>query len=186
MSVVQQRDRSLDAFRGLAILAMVWDHLFIVFEGSPDLRMLFGRFAMPAFFVLAGHLARSPRWRHAGVVGIGLALPLVVPWIDSPNVLVLWGVGVVLLWVGRQLSLPVWLFPLVALALFANGYPVQFGTGYDVAGLVGLMGLGAMIPRSSFAWAARAPRWVGWIGARPIWCYVGHLVALQLVLQLVN
>ena len=173
---------ALDAFRGLAIIAMVVDHLVLVFSGPDALRLTVGRLAVPAFFILAGHLAGRLRWRHAGVFAVGLVLPLVVPWIDSPNVLVYWAVGCVVLAGCRRLGVPAWVLAGVALTAAANGWGYAPGTGYDANALVGLMGLGVLVPRSGFLFAARAPGWVGAVGSRPLTWYVGHLVVLQFLI----
>lgn len=181
---VSGRSVALDVFRGLAILAMMSDHLAIVAGGPDWVRFTVGRLALPMFFVLAGHLASRPRWRHAGIVVVGLLLPLVVPWIDSPNVLVLWGVGLVSLRVLLWLHLPPWLLAVIALTVAANGWALAPG-GYEVTSLVGLMGVGAMLPRSVFAWAGSGPEWVGALGRHPVWWYVGHLLVLQGVVLLI-
>ena len=61
-----------DAFRGIAVVLMIGDHLCAVFGGEPY-RFTLGRLAMPMFFILAGHLARHVHWRHLwiGLVGEG-------------------------------------------------------------------------------------------------------------------
>lgn len=178
---VSARLYALDAFRGLAIMAMLVDHLTLVFSGPHALRLTVGRLAVPAFFILAGHLAGRLRWRHAGVFCVGLVLPLVVPWIDSPNVLVYWAVGSCVLAGCRWLGVPPWLLAVVALTFAANGWVYAPGTGYDANALVGLMGLGSLVPRSAFSFAARAPGWVAAIGRRPLTWYVGQLLVLQVV-----
>ncbi|WP_457204114.1 TraX family protein [Nocardioides sp. HB32] len=171
-----------DAFRGLAMLAMLVDHLCLVFSGPYAVRMTVGRLAMPMFFLLAGHLARRVRWRHGGIFLIGCALPVLVPWIDSPNVLVWWAVGVLLLAAARWAEVPAWLLVVVALAASANGWVDTDGT-YDARCLWGLMALGAMLPASAFTWAGRAPRWVAALGCWPITFYVGHLLLLEALIQ---
>lgn len=172
---------AFDAFRGLAILSMMVDHLVLVSGGPVLLRETVGRLAVPAFFLLAGHLAARPRWRHAGVGVVGLVLPVFVPWIDSPNVLVVWSLAVVLLWACTELGIPVWVLAVAALTAFANGWG-QIPGAYPPAALVGLMAVGALVDRSAFAWAGRAPGWVAWMGRHPVAWYVGHLAVLQLVL----
>lgn len=176
------RSYSLDAFRGLAILAMVVDHLTVVFSGPHVLRLTVGRLAVPAFFILAGHLAGRLRWRHAWVAGVGLVLPLLVPWIDSPNVLLYWALGSCALVVLRWAEIPSWVLCVVALTLAANSWGVSPGNGYEWSALLGLMGLGAVVPRTAFAFAGRAPGWVAAVGRRPLTWYVGHLLVLQAVI----
>lgn len=177
-----------DAFRGLAVLAMVVDHLAYVLEGPAELRSSIGRLAMPMFFLLAGHLSRRLSWRHLGIFGVGSLLPVLVPWIDNPNVLVWWAIGCLLLAIARAASVPVWLIAAVGLALAANGRVDVTGINgaatYDAAALWGLMALGTLLPSSAFTWAARAPRWIVAVGSYPLTFYVGHLLVLQAALLL--
>lgn len=168
-----------DAFRGLAVCFMVIDHVALT-TGLPDeLRILPGRLAMPMFFLLAGYLARTPRWRHLVIGAVGLALPLLVRWIDHPNVLVLWAVGVGVLWLWREAGLPAWILAAVGLGMAANGYVAADGS-YDVVAMWGLMALGGMLPGSAFGWAGRLPAAFVLIGRHPIVWYLGHLAVLEL------
>lgn len=172
-----------DAFRGLAVLAMFVDHLALVFGGPDELRLTIGRLAMPAFFLLAGHLAGRLRFRHLEIFALGILLPVFVPWVDAPNVLVWWAIGCAVLVAARAAGFPSWLLAAAALGASANGFStVPDGLlMYDPIALYGLMALGQLIPSSSFTWAARAPRWVAVLGAHPIAFYVGHLVLLRVV-----
>lgn len=158
---------------------MFADHLALVFSGPELIRLTVGRLAVPMFFLLAGHLARRPRWRHALVALVGVLLPVLVPWVDSPNVLVWWALGVVLLWGGRLAGVPAWVWPVLAATLAANGWAPMIGTGYNPWALWALMALGQLVPRDWFSWAGRLPGWVGALGRRPVWVYAGHLLALQ-------
>lgn len=170
----------IDALRGAAIVLMVGDHLALVAgDDAMTYRVTLGRLAMPIFFVLAGHLAGRLSWRHAAVGGIGLALPLVVPWIDSPNVLVLWALGCVLLWAARRVGVhPLWLV-IVAATVAANGWGIRVGTSYEFLSLWALMAAGALVPRSALiALGSHLPGWLAVIGRRPVTWYVGHLLVL--------
>lgn len=181
------RSFALDAFRGLAIGLMVLDHVVLLVDGPELIRATLTRFAMPMFFVLAGHLVSRPRWRWVGVAAIGLVLPVFVPWIDSPNVLWVWAVGALLVWwLREQGGMPPWLLAVVGLTVYANSWDLQPAGGYEALALWGLMGLGAMVPRTSFDFAGKLPGWVAAIGRRPVTWYVGHLVVLQVVVELVR
>lgn len=180
------RDYALDAVRGLAILLMVADHLSY-FMGWEVVRLTAGRVAMPLFFLVAGHLAGSPKWRHVRIGFLGLLLPLAVPWIDNPNVLVLWAAGVALLWCLRYFGhLAAWV-TVVALTLLANGWGFAPGNGYDWLALWGLMAVGhGSATHRMFGWGNALPEWVAAMGRHPIAWYVGHLAVLQGVFILVT
>lgn len=174
---------SLDAYRGLAVLFMLVDHVTLLTAVPDVFRLVPGRLAMPMFFLLAGYLATAPRWRHAWVGYAGIALPFFVPWVDSPNVLVLWAGGVAFLALIRYLGLPVWLLAAVGLAVAANGWAHAGGGHYDVFAMWGLLALGTMLPRSAFDWTRTIPGWIGaslaLVGRHPIAWYLGHLTVLE-------
>lgn len=177
------RDVALDRVRGLACLLMLADHAAASAGiGSGPLRETVTRLAMPLFFLLAGHLARRPSWRHAELVAWGLVIPTVVPWVDAPNVLLWLGVLLPVVAVARRHS-NLHLLLVVCLAALANpgslgGLGAPMGTGYPPAALLALILLGALAPRSAFAWGRRLPVWVGVLGAVPLSFYVVHLVVL--------
>lgn len=180
---VRIRDVGLDAFRGLAVLLMIGDHVAFLF-GFDGYRLTFGRLAMPMFFLLAGHLAGRLRWRHAGIAGLGVLLPLAVPWIDSPNVLVWWALGCAVIAGGRAIARRGGFFLLMqvlaaaGLVVAANGWEVP-GHTYQPLALLGLMALGTSWPRWWFTWAGSLPAWVAAIGRHPVAWYVGHLLVLE-------
>ena len=182
------RSVALDVFRGLAIAAMLLDHVVLVTGGPELLRLSAGRLAMSAFFILAGHLSRNLGYRHLGIALVGVVLPLLVPWIDTPNVLVWWVVGCASLWLLRWAELPGWVLTVVALTVAANGWGYAPGFSYDGFALLGLMGLGTIVPRSAYAWAGRLPTIarvpLAAVGRRPLTWYVGHLLVLQGIVTL--
>lgn len=176
-SPVRVRLVGLDAARGLAVLLMIGDHLAL-WAGVPAYRFTLGRLAMPLFFVLAGYLSRRLRWRHLWVALIGVGLPLVVPWIDSPNVLLLWAVGSLIIWLWRQQGLPLWVLLAAALTVEANGWG-HMPRAYEPAAMLGLMVCGAMMPASAWGWASRLPRQLAVLGRYPVSVYVGHLLLIE-------
>lgn len=183
---VRVRSRALDAVRGLAIVLMICDHLLIWQSWGWPLRLTVTRASMPLFFVVSGHLVRRLTWRHAAILGIGLLLPFVVPWIDAPNVLAWYVIGAVVIVQTRRLA--PWLLPVlvaVPLVQYANLLDVHpVGTGYMPSALVGLMAFGALLPRAWFSWGDRLPRALALAGRFPLSVYVGHLLALQAFLLL--
>lgn len=170
---------SLDRVRGLAVACMVVDHLVLLTDGPMAVRYTVGRLAMPLFFVLAGLLVTRLSERLLLVAGAGVLLPLVVPWVDAPNVLLWYAVGAVVLVLWRRLGWPLWLLVVVPLALAANGYDVEAGTGYQLPAMVGLMALGSMLGTRSMAWGDRLPSVLAAAGRYPLTVYVGHVLALE-------
>lgn len=188
VNAVRTRLPELDRLRGLAILLMVGDHVSATLLDLALYRVTLGRLAMPLFFVVAGHLAGSRLGRrHVLALGLGLALPAIVPFIDSPNVLVWWVLGSVVLYGFDRLNVPSWGFIVLALTLGANGWAIHPGAlSYDPAMLLGLMALGRGLAAESFGFGCRLPEWVGALGRRPLSWYVGHLLVLQLVMMAVG
>jgi len=179
--VTRSRLVELDRLRGLAIALMVADHL-AAWVGLPVVELTVGRLAMPLFFVIAGHLVHRLSRRHAYVLLIGVALPFVVPWVDSPNVLVWFVVGAALLRFCDRFGVPSWWLIVLGLVLAANRWAVPVGFSYDPFAVVALMALGRGLEVGVFAGGARLPAWLGALGRRPLTWYVGHLLVLQLVL----
>lgn len=167
---------------------MLVDHTLLVFGVGHWARVTVTRASMPLFFLVSGHLVGRLSWRHAGVLAVGLVLPYAVPWIDRPNVLVWYVMGAALLWYA-QWSGDYWMAPLlviVGLAAYANGYSAGWGPhSYEPGALVGLMALGWIFRRDYPLWNAGAhlPAVFAWLGRFPLSVYVGHLLALQLVVH---
>jgi uncharacterized membrane protein YcfT len=187
-----QRSVAIDRARGLAIVCMVLDHCLLIWGGSETgaaspvhvLRSTVGRIALPLFFVISGHLVRRLSWRWAGIVAIGLVLPVVAPWLDDPNVLVWYGLGAAVIVACRRYGVSLWLLPVLSLAWAANwGFsPLHVSLhSYDGLALLGLMGLGAVLDRQSFGWASRLPRLLDWPGRHPLSVYVGHVLVLNVL-----
>lgn len=179
----RERSDQLDAFRGIAIALMMLDHGVYIAAGPDEIRWTLGRLAMPMFFLLAGHLSTRLRWRHLQIGLLGACLPLAVPWIDNPNVLLLWALGCVGLWCSRRFGFPVWVLVAVPLVQVANGISID-GPGYYSPGvLLALMALGTMIPEHTFTVSRRLPgrveQLLAAVGRHPILWYVGHLLIFQ-------
>lgn len=177
---VHVRSSALDKLRGLAVALMVLDHLALFLEVLP-VRLTLGRLAMPLFFLVAGHLAYRLSRRHGLALVLGLALPWIAPWVDSPNVLLWWAVFSAVLVGARYLSWSPVFYVAAALTFAANGWFYDLGTSYEPYALLGLMALGQLLPRSSFAFADRLPGVFASIGRRPLTWYVGHVLVLVVV-----
>ena len=168
------RAHSLDRLRGLAVLCMVADHLAL-FAGADAVRWTVGRLAFPLFLLLAGHLARRPSWRLLWLVVLGQVLYALVPW-SSADVVLLWlaaGSLYVALLRGRRWALLLPLF--LVLVLHLNGFVAQ---AYDGWAALAICCAGALLPRSSFAWAGRLPAVLGRLGRWPLTVYACHLLVL--------
>lgn len=182
------RISGVDKIRGLAIVCMVVDHVAIVVGGplAIALRCTIGRLALPLFFVTAGRCSGRVTWRHALAAVVGVLLPLVVPFIDAPNVLVWWALGAVALYLGGT-----WLAPiavLVALTLAANDWLIAPGRAdYPGIVLVALMGLGALLPWTWWRWGDSLPagQLLAFLGRHALPIYVGHALALSAVLVVI-
>lgn len=180
----------LDRLRGLAIACMVVDHVALL-SGLYPVRVTVGRLALPIFFILAGALVRRLTWRHGAIFAVGLALPVAVPWIDSPNVLTLYAVGAVVLVAGARWWWWPWAVLVVAVTLLANGWGGWPAGGYPPAALLGLLAVGTLLRRYVGLEALHEageglPGWLGALGRRPVTWYVGHLLVLQGLVVMVS
>lgn len=176
------RSDALDRLRGAAIAAMVVDHLCLVFDGPVVLRWTIGRLALPVFFVLAGHLARRVTGRYLAIAGTGAALPLLVPWLNTPNVLLVYAAGAAVLVASTRLGAagPA-VVGIAAVTAAANGLGTISGA-YPPLLLLALMAAGHYLPRG---WLERPghllPAVLAPVGRRPLTWYVGHVLALHVV-----
>lgn len=172
-----KRLAAVDAVRGLAVLLMIVDHVSM-FVGLEPLRWTFGRFAMPLFFLLSGALVSRLRVRHGLALALGLALPVFVPWLDVPNLLVLFAVGSALIVLWERAGWRVEWLGVVLAALAANRVELVGGSGYEPYALLGLMVLGRVV---GLGWCERLrlPGWVAKVGEYPLTWYVGHIALLE-------
>lgn len=185
------RSGALDGARGMAILLMLLDHLLVV-TGHGDLwvRSTITRAAMPAFMVIGGalvaHTMTPPRLaRLVRTIAIGLALPVMVPWIDDPNILVMYAAGWLLVWAVSRWTWGAPLLVIVGATLAANGLLGHTGAGYyPIGAVVALMGAGAWIGRLQLAswlqpFGSRGLRLVQWLGRHALAFYAAHLLVLR-------
>lgn len=180
--VTRARAVGLDRLRGAAMLLMLTDHLLYL-AGDTWGRATVGRLALPIFFIVAGHLAgrvNAPRLIWAAA--LGLSLPVVVPWIDDPNVLLWYALFAPAVVFARRLPAGPFVLLGLSLTLLANGYFDGFPASYPPAALLGLMALGALVPRELLTRAGdKLPAWFSFVGRYPLSFYAGHLLALELI-----
>lgn len=183
--LVRSRSAALDGLRGLAVVLMFLDHALIVTGHQyAGLRYTLTRAAMPLFFFVSGHLFRRLTLRHAAIALVGAALPVVVPWVDSPNVLLLYAMGCVSLWAigkaGDRVRVPLLVFVVaLPLVLSANGFDVgQVAGSYAGRPLWALMALGALVQRRHLDVFAPLGRVFGWAGRFPLTAYLASTVGL--------
>lgn len=180
------RHTGIDALRGLAIAAMMVDHVCkLIGPDTWPLRWTVGRLALPIFFVLAGYLVRHLSRRHVLVGLLGLGLPLVVPWVDRPNVLLWWAIGCGVIAAARKFGAHPAALLAVCLGLLVNGIGGGFEHSYPPVALLALMALGAWLKADWFAVpVVRAPI-LEFLGRAPVRWYVGHLLVLELLRRVV-
>jgi hypothetical protein len=181
------RSRALDALRGLAILLMVVDHVAL-FAGAPVLRETVGRVAMPLFFVLGGHLAVRFAWRRQlSITAVGIVLQVLAPWSGAGPLLLTFVLGAYIVSGVRRWPVVLAVFVGWGLTLGANGVAeLDFdGLGYNMSCLLGLMALGALLPRDVLTVLGKLPSRVlsvlALAGRRPLTLYAGHVLLLTVL-----
>lgn len=194
----------VDRLRGLAVVAMVVDHVCAVLAyvwHVPGpwvvLRLTVGRVAFPVFLLLTGWLlvGRGPSSRRTARIaaaGVGAALWSMVCGlpIGQPDILLL--IAAVLAVWPVIVRAPVLAAAVGVIQPFT--WPVPWA-GYQPGALVALMVLG-------WLWGQPGPDWqtlrlvdsdlgwvpepVRWLGRWPLEFYVGHLVVLGVVVVVVG
>lgn len=174
-----KRSRVLDTWRGFAVGLMAFDHILAITGEGYALRATVTRLSMPLFFLVSGHLLYRIKWqRLIPVAVLGVYLPEVIPFIESPNVLFLYAFfAPFIVWAKDR---PIVLIGIVAfgLAMYANGYFYEPGA-YAPFALFGLLAVGKMIPRG--AWGEWENGFLAGLGRYPLSFYVGHLFVLESV-----
>lgn len=176
------RYAAMDRVRGLAIVLMILDHVLALTHTGSPVRLTVTRVCVPLFFILSGHLVRRFSWRTAGIGIVGFFLPLLVPWIDQPNVLFIYAVGAFILSNPYVAKIPPSVVVAISLTFAANGFDTNH-FGYGVGSLIGLMALGKMLQRNWFAWGEKLPTILTTVGKYPLSIYVGHLLILTAVFR---
>jgi surface polysaccharide O-acyltransferase-like enzyme len=166
---------------------MILDHCLLIANVAHPIRATVTRLAVPLFFVISGHLVRRFSMRTFGIGIIGLALPIAVPFVDNPNVLLWYASGAALVVLSRRYSWAPWVIMAYVFTLSANFFlQSNWNDSYWAPALYGLMVMGSVMPRSVFASLhfERLPNWVAIIGRIPLRIYVGHLLLLTVIYQI--
>lgn len=171
---------SLDRLRGIAILLMILDHILAVTEALTPLRFTVTRFSMPLFFLISGFLLRRINVPRLAVVAtLGMALPLYVRFIETPNVLFLYAFFAPFIVWAKDRPGVLAFFAALGLGMYANGFGLIPGS-YSPLALFGLMALGKLIPRESWS-SIHLPSFLGIVGRYPLTIYVSHLLILETI-----
>lgn len=186
----QVRIYGLDALRGFAIVMMIGQHVSLLFWGWNRWEATGGRAIAPIFFLVGGSLITRMTIRHGYVAVIGVAISVLIPWAGSPSSLLLYSVGAFVVWFLRCFNNQFLWFPvMVALTLYANGYGVTGGGYYTPWAVIGLMAVGSMIGRTTLGNIGTRflPKWswLRFMGRHPLSFYVGHVVLLEIIREVV-
>ena len=176
-----RRLHTLDVARGLAVLLMVLDHIWLAraFPCAWLIRKVITRAALPIFMMVSGYLwaVRGWSWRRgtllvlAAMLSVRLAAGAGLP---MPDILTIFAV------VQAMAALAVrWPIPLAAAGLLQSsewriGWP-----NYEPGVVLCFCCLGVLLAKMGELPTLRC-RWLEWIGRHPLTWYLGHLAALAL------
>lgn len=182
------RDAALDKVRGLAVVLLLLDHVLVPLQASGRpwlwyLRLL-TRPSLPLFMMVSGVLLwrrESPGWiarqfwRVAPWATLATPVGWLVPgfdWLD-PLAVYLLALGVVAVcWRARRVALVA-----CVLAALDLRWPVHSYSPWELAAW---LLLGAEFACLSWSWASSLPVWLGAVGRRSLWWYVGELVCVAI------
>jgi hypothetical protein len=191
-----QRDTTLDRLRGLAIFLMILDHALVIFlscygwqDWAYQTRRTVTRLSMPLFMLVSGLLvARKGRpsiRRLPPIFFIGLVFTEVVVNIPqlgfgAPDILLLWLLCLTLypLWIRWPVEMAV-----IGILQIVN-WPItiDWWRNYQPGEVLAFLALGALLARREnsllLRTGAHLPRWLAFIGRRPLVWYTAHLTAL--------
>lgn len=176
------RFEHLDAWRGLAVVLMVADHVMAFSGGWELFRASITRPAMPVFMVVAGALWRPGlRRRHVELVAAAAAAgaAFAVLGFPGPEILAVFVVAHLV-----ATTLDERRVPIVAVAIGgwiqATYWPLFAGRGYELGTVLLFLSLGRMVGESRLG-APRILAPLEVLGRRPLTVYVGHLLVLVVV-----
>lgn len=177
---MNQRNNTIDEWRGMAVLLMLADHLLMVLDAD-WWRWGPTRFALPLFMLVSGYLwsQKLPRARPI-VMMIPLAVAsMAVFWLldeSAPDPLTAW--LVVALYAPVVVRFPLFVLVLGFLQavwwpLPINGYQLGFSAGFAAAGVLAGRLRVELVP-----WGFAS---LAWLGRNALRVFAWHLVALLLL-----
>lgn len=191
-----KRDLTLDAWRGLAIVTMIGDHVAaylteVFVEQGTELyetlllyRATIGRIAAFAFMLVSGYLLSKHQPSLKRIIQVAAVAAFVnVTWLITP--MGLEAPDILILWLGAVLLAPLWkkhIFITLFLAYLQFEYwPISWG-GYQPGLIVMLLALGVLLQRSQthFPNLGSFTPMLGWVGRYPLTFYTVHLAAIWL------
>lgn len=182
-SVSRWRDVALDRVRGFSIVLMVIDHLLIIFDSTNFLRYSLTRVALPLFCIVAGSLLgdRVNLFRWLQVLLCGIFCTVFSFGQGTPDILCVLAV---------VLPLACW-FPsawLIFIGLLQAKYLPFHVSGYQVGWVLALVLLGRLFKDDLRAGvlllADCLPSCMAFFGRWPLSIYVGHVVLLCFLVEL--
>lgn len=195
----KSRRVDLDAWRGLAILAMIGDHVAVfiltvlpenpaqslLWDSAYMFRFTIGRIALPVFMIVSGMLIERYGFTWKRYLQVVIAAIIVnFLWIAAPfgatppDILLLWALIVPFSFLWKKYPI---LFGVLGFIQLTN-WQISWG-GYQPGEILLLLCLGVLAQKTNFTFPSLKDfdQPMAWIGRRPLIFYVGHIVLLSIV-----
>lgn len=172
----------IDRLRGLAVLLMVLDHALVQIDHDSPLRYTITRLSLPLFVGCAAAVFRGQLGRQRmGVLALGIIAETTLNGplsLGGPGPVTLITCGLLafsLPWVRRNAHL------VGTLGLLQALYQPVGWSGYQPGLILAYFALATLAVHDLEPAARRLPAWVGTVGRQPMRWYIGHLIALVLI-----